>query len=107
MSPDVTQLLGGPGRPQRQIQILLGRVSGNKPAPESFTDRLYVVIPSFSIDHYWVIEPENWPACHGGTLPQRNAECLLIRDDGGGALFQERLWCVGWTGVYTPPVDID
>lgn len=79
--------------------IIHGIVSERKPSPLSFDDPLYVVMPGWDTDIFWTIE--DWPACHGTTLPPAGNDCLLAYDDAG------RLYCIWWSGTTTYPVDDD
>lgn len=89
---DVTQLLspaasGG----QRALTILSGYVSRNRPAPASFSDPVWVIVPSHGSDAPY--GPLEWPASHGTTLPVAGTPMVLGIDDNGTP---HVLW---WSGV--------
>lgn len=72
---------------------IYGQVSTLRPAPASFTDTLYVVIPQWHDAYCFPII--HWSACHGATLPAHGADCILVVDD------QRNMRCVWWDGVYS------
>jgi hypothetical protein len=78
---------------QSRPQLVSGQVSDAQPAPASFSDPLYVVIPQWRPDYYWIVN--DWPADHGATLPTGGEACLLAYDD------QRVLWVVRWKGTYS------
>lgn len=84
---------------QGQPQIVFGVVSPHQAAPAAFGDPLYVTIPSWNPDHFWVVN--SWPACNGNTLPSQGAQCILIFDDQR----PPQLWCIYWVGAYSVPPD--
>lgn len=91
--PDVTQLLQGDGGTARgQRNLVLGYVSKSKPAPATFTDSLYVVLPDFSADHS---QPVKWAQVHGTRLPAQGAAVLVAWDD------TRQPYAVWWEGPAT------
>jgi hypothetical protein len=78
----------GPQRP-----ITYGQVSRLQPAPLSFNDPLYVVLPDYSVDHAFKID--DWPAIHGATLPALGADVLVLIDDRNN---KRVAW---WAGTFT------
>lgn len=63
------------------------------PAPASFVDPLFVVMPDWSVDFPIVIT--DWPAVHGTTLPLVDDAVLLVTDNRGISR------CVWWDGQMT------
>jgi hypothetical protein len=68
---------------------VLGKVSSQQPAPASFTDPLYVVLPDFSPDHS---EPARWAPLWGLALPEQGVDVLVALDD------SRRPYAVWWDG---------
>ncbi len=62
--------------PTEHPPVVDGCVSRNKPAPSSFTDPLWVIVPSYSIEApYKCLQ---WGAIHGVTLPAQGAEVSVV-----------------------------
>lgn len=57
--------------------LLAGTIA--TPAPESFTDELWVLLPEFSDERPF--GPCQWGAIHGAGLPAAGAKCVLAFDD--------------------------
>lgn len=79
--PNPTQLLGTGSAPAPARAVVTGYISTLQPAPTSFDDPVYVIIPERSIDSPY--GPCRWPAIHGSTLPAQGAEALLAFDQAG------------------------
>ena len=77
---------------QAEPTQLYGEVSTTYPAPQSFSDPLYVVQPDWNPTAVFTIL--DWPALYGAALPMPGVECLLEYDN------QRNLRCTWWNGVY-------
>jgi hypothetical protein len=77
----VTDLVKGQGAPIEQRPILRGYISTGRPAPESFTDQVWVIAPGYSIDR--PLGPCEWGAIHGAAMPAQGAEVVVSVDDKG------------------------
>lgn len=80
---------------QTPANLTYAEVSTILPAPQKFTDPLYVVQVDYTTDFYLVVN--NWPQLHGSALPQPGAACLLIADT------RDNLRCIWWDGPTSPP----
>jgi hypothetical protein len=89
---DRTELLrdGGP-TPQRLV--VGGYVSRNRPAPVTFADELWVILPEYSLERLY--GPCEWGAIHGATLPAQGARVVVIFDDRNIPVV------VWWAGAHT------
>ena len=96
-SNDMRSFLGT--RPTGQVgqTLVSGVVSANQPAPASFSDPLWVLVPS--IDAATAISFAVWPRLHGTSLPQPGALVLVAIDEKGGKSV------VRWDGPDTDPVN--
>jgi hypothetical protein len=95
MSQNVRGLVQGaldPGSPA--FQILSGYVSLNQPAPASFSDPVFVIVPSH--DPSDAIGPLTWSADHGSLLPVQGTTVVVGLDEYG------QFHLLSWD-VLTPP----
>lgn len=81
--------------PATQPTILAGYVSTSQPAPQSFDDPVYVVVPTHSTERMY--GPVQWPAIHGTALPVKGSPTWLAIDDNGAPVV------VWWGALYGPP----
>jgi hypothetical protein len=84
------QMLSSPGIPPRAV--VSGYVSKSKPAPASFGDPVWVIVPSHSLE---VAIPSEWGAIHGATLPAQGALVTLVYDENDTGVV------VWWAGVHS------
>lgn len=89
---DVTQLLRAGGAAEQPTAVT-GYISTSRPAPASFVDPVWVMVPEFSIDYAY--GPCDWPAIHGATLPAQGAKALLLFDQNNAPTV------VSWQGVHS------
>lgn len=67
--------------PAEHPPVVNGYVSRSKPAPASFADPLWVIIPSYSTEApYRCLQ---WGAIHGATLPAQGAAAVVLMDNEG------------------------
>jgi len=59
------------------------------PAPSSFSDPVYVLIPEIDPLQPWPAI-NTWPQSHGTTLPAVGGSCMLAFDN------RRNLWLVAW-----------
>ncbi len=76
---------------QPSAQIVYAEVT--TPAPASFEDPLFVVMPDWSVE--FPIEITDWLAAHGNTLPLPGNAAVLVVDTRGNTR------CVWWDGQMT------
>lgn len=62
--------------PNPHPPVVDGKLSWNRPAPGSFADPLWVIVPSYSVEAPY--KCERWGAIHGATLPAQGAECTVV-----------------------------
>lgn len=79
-----------PPAPATRPRLLSGKVSGNKPAPVSYSDPVYVVMANHSPD---VSIPCAWAPINGTTVPAAGNAVLVAYDDNG---LPRVVW---WDGV--------
>lgn len=87
---NTTQLLASTGDPIEQPVLVRGYVSTIRPAPLSFSEPVWVIVPGYSTDR--PLGPCEWPAIHGSSLPLQGAECVVGFDD------QHKPTLVWWAG---------
>lgn len=75
-----------------QRPVCYGQVSGRQPAPSSFTDPLFVVLPH---DTDYAERIDDWPVIHGATLPALGADVLVAIDE------RNNWRVVWWQGIYS------
>lgn len=75
---DTTELLRD-GAPTPQRPVCGGYVSRNQPAPTSFADDLWVILPEYSLERPY--GPCEWGAIHGASLPAQEARVVVVFDD--------------------------
>lgn len=92
---NTTQLLASTGDPIEQPVLVRGYVSTVRPAPISFSEPVWVIVPGYSTDR--PLGPCEWPAIHGASLPLQGAECVVGFDD------QHKPTLVWWSGAYDEP----
>lgn len=90
MSSNPSQMLSSPGIPPRQV--VSGYVSKSKPAPASFSDPVWVIVPAHSLE---VAIPCEWGAIHGATLPAQGAQVTVVYDESDTGVV------VWWAGVHS------
>jgi hypothetical protein len=90
---DIRAVVGGRPTGEPGQQVVSGIVSSERPAPASFTDPLYIVVPSHSAEI--AIEFVYWPAIHGATLPVAGTLVTLGHDETG------TYRVLGWDGSHT------
>lgn len=86
----VTQALGHHGPAPGQRPIVYGQVTA--PAPTSFNDPLYVVVPDWSTDFYYTCT--HFPAIHGLTLPAVGNDVEVSFDN------RHNPRCTWWDGLF-------
>jgi hypothetical protein len=79
--------------PVGQPPVASGYVSTLQPAPTSFDDPVYVIVPSHSTDRPY--GPLAWPAIHGATKPDQGTPCWVAFDDNDTPII------VSWTGLWS------
>jgi hypothetical protein len=89
---DTTELLRD-GGPTAQRPNASGYVSRNRPAPTTFEDQLWVILPDYSTDRPF--GPCEWGAIHGATLPAPGARVTVTFDD------RDVPVVVWWQGAHT------
>ncbi len=89
---DTTELLND-SSPTPQSLVVSGYVSRNRPAPATFADSLWVILPNYSLDRPF--GPCEWGAIHGATLPAQGARVTAVFDD------QDVPVIVWWAGEHT------
>jgi len=89
---DVTEGLRSAG-PVGHPAIVAGYVSNLRPAPRSFDDPVWVVVPSHAQER--VYGPCAWPASHGNTIPSQGTEIWLGFDNDGSPLV------LSWAGSHS------
>lgn len=94
MTPNLLSLLPA-AVSQGQAKIIYAEVT--TPAPTTFADTLFVILPDWSSDFPLAIA--GWNAAHGQTLPAPGAAALLIVDSRG---LTRCVWWDGLTGAPTP-----
>lgn len=77
--PDPTVILRSQGDLTEQRLVVSGYVSTNRPAPTSFGDTLWVILPLYSLERPF--GPCEWGAIHGDALPQQGAAVTIIFDE--------------------------
>lgn len=82
-------------RPAPQRLVVDGYVSTVQPAPTSFSDPLYVIVPEMSGDV--PLGPCEWMEGHGTALPARGAKVVVVFDE------REVPVIVWWEGQYVEP----
>ena len=90
---DVRQLVGGRPTGLQAQQIMFGQVSQNQPAPASFNDPVFVLVPAISMETPY--GPLSWPATHGRTLPGPGDSMVLALDERGV------VHVIAWDGAYS------
>lgn len=78
-----------------QRTVVDGFVSTTHPAPTSFADQLFVVVPEYSTTQ--AFGPCDWGAIHGTTLPAQGAKVVIVFDE------REVPVVVGWAGAFSAP----
>jgi len=73
--------------------IVAGYVSSVRPAPRSFDDPVWVVVPEYSTERPF--GPCAWPAIHGNTLPAAGASAWIAFDTEGAPLV------ISWEGTHS------
>ncbi len=84
----VTQAVG-----QHPSNPVYAEVDVRKPAPNSFSDPLWVVFPDWNSEIPFPCD--NWPAIHGQTLPATGAPCMVAFDN------HNNLRVLWWDGQYS------
>lgn len=69
-----------------------GYVSTARPAPATFDDPVWVILPAHSTDR--PIGPLAWPAVHGNTLPVQGTPVVVV-------FVGETPHIVGWEGTHS------
>lgn len=90
-------LLNGaaPTRPRANVS---GYVSTRQPAPASFTDQLWVIVPDYSLDT--PVGPCQWAAINGSSLPAQGAAVLVTFDHNDVPVVT--WWQATWTPAARP-----
>jgi hypothetical protein len=90
---DTRAILGArPTGQGRILNVCAGYVSLNRPAPASFDDPAWVIIPSHSAQ---VPVPLSWPAIHGATMPAPGTPVTVAYDDQGTPQL------ISWAGLHS------
>lgn len=79
--------------PAPERSLVGGYVAPSRPAPASFDDPVWVILPEYSLDA--LVGPCEWGALHGNTLPAQNAYVLVAFDDRGHPVV------VWWAGAHS------
>ncbi len=92
--PNVTEGLGirRAGAPAPSA-IVSGYVSGSRPAPASFDDPVWVILPSHSNDRPY--GPLAWPTIHGATKPVAGTPVWVAFDENSTPVL------VSWEGAHS------
>lgn len=78
-----------------QRTVVDGFVSTTQPAPTSFSDQLFVVVPEYSTTE--AFGPCDWGAIHGTALPAQGAKVVIVFDE------REVPVVVWWEGTQAEP----
>lgn len=81
-----------PSTPPPQQRIVAGYVSNARPAPVTFDDPVWVIVPSHGVDTPY--GPVAWPAAHGLAMPVQGSPIWLAFDADGAPVV------VWWTASY-------
>jgi hypothetical protein len=81
--------------PAPQRLVVDGYVSTVQPAPSSFSDSLYVIVPEMSTEV--PLGPCEWMEGHGTALPAQGAKVVVVFDE------REVPVIVWWEGQYAEP----
>lgn len=79
---------------KRQLNILSGYVSTERPAPQVTSDPVWVIVPSHGADNPY--GPLLWPQSNGDALPQPGNPMVIVIDESGTP------HVVHWDTVVTP-----
>jgi hypothetical protein len=80
------------GEPTPQSTVEVGYVSQSRPAPTSFDDQVWVILPDH--DPEVPYGPVSWPAIHGQTMPGQGTKMWLAFDGVSAPV------CLTWEGTY-------
>lgn len=79
--------------PSGHPPVVAGFVSPSRPAPVTFDDPVWVIVPAHSIDRPY--GPCSWPAIHGNTKPTQSTPMWLAFDNNDTPVV------VSWEGLHS------